>query len=174
MSMRWYAVHILSGSENRAVQALQQRIEANGLQDRFGAVLVPSETTVDPRTKRKLTRRFYPGYMFVQMALDNETWFVVKNTPKVMGFVGGSRTPPPMGEDEVRRITQRMEGIEEVRPVLDFELGEQVRLTDGPYASMNGVVCEIKEAVGKLRVEINIFGRKVSAELGYAQVEKIS
>lgn len=174
--MRWYAVHTLSGSEDKARQALEQRIEMHGLNDRFGRVLVPSETVVDPKTKRKITRRFYPGYMLVEMELDNETWYLVKNTPKVTGFVGGSRNPPPVDDEEVRRITAMLSDDDDAapRPVLDFELGEEVRLTEGSYASMRGTVEEINEQRGKLRVKINIFGRPVSTELGFHQVEKLS
>jgi len=175
MAMRWYAVHTLSGSEDKAMKALEQRISMYGLEDRFGKVLVPSETVVDPKTKRKITRRFYPGYMLVQMELDNETWHLVKNTPKITGFVGNVRNPPPVPEEEVRRITNMLSDEEaEPKPVLDFELGEEVRLTEGPYASMRGAVNEINEARGKLRVVINIFGRPVSTELGFHQVEKLS
>ncbi|MCO4746330.1 MAG: transcription termination/antitermination protein NusG [Proteobacteria bacterium] len=174
--MRWYAVHTLSGSEDKARRGLEQRIELHELGDRFGRVLVPSETVVDPKTKRKVTRRFYPGYMLVQMVLDNETWHLVKNTPRVMGFVGGARNPPPVPDEEVRRITAMLSDDEEAapRPVLDFELGEEVRLTEGSYASMRGTVEEISEQRGKLRVKINIFGRPVSTELGFHQVEKLS
>jgi len=174
MAMRWYAVHTLSGSEDRAMQALQQRIGMHGLTPKFGRLLVPSETVVDPKTKRKTTRRFYPGYMLVEMELDNETWHLVKNTPKVTGFVGGTRNPPPVPEEEVRRITQLLAHEEEPRPVMDFEVGEEVRLTEGSYASMRGRIEEINETRGKLRVVINIFGRPVSTELGFHQVEKIT
>ena len=174
MAMRWYAVHTLSGSEDKAMKALEQRIGMYELQERFGKVLVPSETVVDPKTKRKITRRFYPGYMLVQMELDNETWHLVKNTPKVTGFVGGTRNPPPVPEEEVRRITRMLDDEEEPRPVLDFEVGEEVRLTEGSYASMRGAVQEINQGRGKLRVVINIFGRPVVTELGFHQVEKLS
>jgi transcriptional antiterminator NusG len=172
--MRWYAVHTLSGSEEKAMHALQQRIGQYSLEPRFGRVLVPSEVVVDPKTKRKTVRRFYPGYMLVEMDLDNETWHLVKNTPKVTGFVGGTRNPPPVPEDEVKRITAMLSEEEEPRPVMDFEVGEEVRLTEGSYASMRGRIEEINEARGKLRVVINIFGRPVSTELGFHQVEKLS
>jgi transcriptional antiterminator NusG len=172
--MRWYAVHTLSGSEDKASQALLQRIQMHELEDRFGEVLVPSEVVVDPKTKRKITKRFYPGYMFVEMTLDNETWHLVKNTPKVTGFVGGSRNPPPMPEEEVARITRLLSKEEEPRPVMNFEVGEEVRLTEGRYASMRGTIEEINESRGKLRVIINIFGRPVPTELGFHQVEKLS
>lgn len=174
MAKRWYAVNTLSGSEDKAMKALQQRIEQYGLADRFGRVLVPSETIVDPKTKRKVTRRFYPGYMLVEMDLDNETWHLVRTTPKVTGFVGGSRNPPPVPPEEVEKITQMLSSDEEPRPVMDFEIGEEVRLTEGRYASMRGVVEEINEARGKLRVVINMFGRPVPTELSFHQVEKLS
>jgi transcriptional antiterminator NusG len=175
MAMRWYAVHTLSGSEEKAMKALQQRIEQHALSDRFGRVLVPSETVVDPKSKRKVTRRFYPGYMLVEMELDNETWHLVKNTPKVTGFVGGTRNPPPVPESEVARVTMLSEDHEnEPKPVMDFEVGEEVRLTEGRYASMRGIVEEVNEARGKLRVVINMFGRPVPTELSFHQVEKLS
>jgi transcription termination/antitermination protein NusG len=173
--MRWYAVHTLSGSEEKAKQALQQRIDMYGLTGRFGELLVPSETVIDPKNKRKITRRFYPGYMLVQMDLDNETWHLVKNTPKVTGFVGGTRNPPPVPESEVDRITQMLSDDEEApRPVMNFEVGEEVRLTEGRYASMRGTIQEINDTRGKLRVVINMFGRPVPTELSFHQVEKLS
>lgn len=175
MAMRWYAVNTLSGSEDKAMRALEQRIGMYGLEDRFGTVLVPSEVVVDPKTKRKVTRRFYPGYMLVEMELDNETWHLVKNTPRVTGFVGGTRNPPPVPLNEVERITSMLrDEDEEPRPVLDFEIGEEVRLTEGRYASMRGTVEEINESRGKLRVIINMFGRPVPTELSFYQVEKLS
>lgn len=174
--MRWYAVHTLSGSEEKAMRALQQRVEMNGLEPRFGRLLVPSEVVIDPKTKRKVTKRFYPGYMFVQMDLDNETWHLVKNTPRVTGFVGGSRNPPPVPDAEVERITAMLRDDEEEgpRPVMDFEVGEEVRLTEGQYASMRGKIEEINEGRGKLRVIINMFGRPVPTELSFHQVEKLT
>jgi len=172
--VRWYAVHTLSGSEDKAMKALQQRVEMYKLDDRFGRLLVPSETVVDPKTNRKVTRRFYPGYMLVEMELDNETWHLVKNTPKVTGFVGGTRNPPPVPDSEVARITSMLsDDTDEPRPVLDFEIGEEVRLTEGRYASMRGTVDEINEARGKVRVVINILGRPVPTELSFHQIEKI-
>lgn len=174
MSMQWYAVHTLSGSEERAKRALEQRILQHKLSHKFGQVLVPSETVVDPKTKRKVTRRFYPGYMLVEMDFDNETWHLVKDTPKIMGFVGGLRNPPPVPDEEVRKITRMLSNEEEPRPVVDFEVGEEVCLTEGRYASMRGVIEEINEARGKVRVIITIFGRPVPTELGFHQVEKLA
>lgn len=174
MAMQWYAIHTLSGSEEKALRALEKRIELYGLQERFGKVLVPSETVVDPKTKRTHTRRFYPGYMLVQMDLDNETVHLVKETPKITGFVGNTGTPPPVPEAEVARITSLLSEDEAPRPVVEFEIGEEVRLTDGPYASMRGTVEEINQSRGRLRVVINIFGRPVATELGIHQVEKLT
>lgn len=172
--MRWYAVHTLSGSEEKAVQALKQRMQMHSLSDRFGRILVPSEVVLDPKTKRKQTRRFFPGYILVEMVLDNETFHLVKNTPKITGFVGGARNPPPVPEVEVAKVTRLLAEEEEPKPVVDFELGEEVRLTEGRYASMRGVIDEINEARGKLRVVINMFGRPVPTELSFHQVEKLS
>jgi transcriptional antiterminator NusG len=174
MSMRWYAIHTLSGSEDKAVRALKQRMGMYGLTDRFGRILVPAETVVDPKSKRKQTRRFFPGYVLVEMTLDNETYHLVKNTPRITGFVGGGTNPPPVPESEVEQITRMLSSEEEPRPVLDFELGEEVRLTEGRYASMRGVIDEINESRGKLRVVINMFGRPVPTELAFHQVEKLS
>ncbi len=174
MTMRWYAIHTLSGSEEKAVRTLRQRMEMHGLSDRFARILVPSEVVVDPKTKRKTTRRFFPGYVLVEMELDNETFHLIKNTPNIRGFVGGSRNPPPVPEAEVEKITRLLSNEEEPRPVLDFELGEEVRLTEGRYASMRGVIDEINESRGKLRVVINMFGRPVPTELAFHQVEKLS
>lgn len=178
MAMAWYVVHTYSGYENKAKQALEERINALGFGDRFGEVLVPTEQVVEVKggQKRSVTRKFFPGYILVEMELDNETWHVVKNTPKVTGFVGGNnRTPPPVPEAEVLRITRRMGVDDEARPKpkLNFETGEEVRITDGPFASMNGHVEEVNQARGKLRVKVNIFGRPTSVELDFTQVEKL-
>jgi transcriptional antiterminator NusG len=175
MAKRWYAVHTLSGSEDTAMRALEQRVAMYGLEGRFGRMLVPSEVVIDPKTKRKITRRFYPGYMLCEMELDNETWYLVKNTPKIIGFVGGFCNPPPVADAEVRKITRMLDDEEDApKPIVHFDLGEEVRLTEGPYAAMRGVVDEINEARAKIRVTINIFGRPVSTELGFHQVEKLS
>lgn len=174
MAMLWYAVQTLSGQEDKAMTSLQKRIEMYGLSARFGVLLVPSETVVDPKTKRSQKRRFYPGYMLVQMVLDNETLHLVKETPSIMGFLGNATNPPPVPEADVARITNLIAGEEQPRPVLDFEVGEEVRLIEGSYAAMPGVVEEIHANRGRLKVSINIFGRPVSTELGFHQVEKLS
>ena len=176
--MRWYAVNTLSGSEDKAMRALEQRIEMHGLQDRFGRLLVPSETVIDPKTKRKVTRRFYPGYMLVEMDLDNETWHVVKNTPKVTGFVGGARNPPPVPEHEMRRITSHFsdeeEGEEVAKPLMSFDKDEEVRVLAGAFANMTATVEEVYANRARLKVIVNIFGRPTPLELDFTEVEKLS
>lgn len=174
MSMQWYVVHTLTGSEETAVRGLRQRMEMHGLEDRFGEILVPSETVVDSKTQRKKTQRFFPGYILVEMAFDNETYHLVKNTPRITGFVGNARNPPPVPLHEVERITRKLRNEEEPRPVIDFEVGEEVRLIEGRYASMRGTIDEIDEARGKLRVIVEMFNRPVPTELSFHQVEKLA
>lgn len=177
MAFAWYIVHTFSGFENKAKLALEDAIQRHGLDAKFGEVLVPTETVVEVKDgqKRTNTRKVYPGYMFVQMELDNETMHCVKSTPKVTGFIGGSRTPPPVPEAEIRRITHQMEEEDEgaVRPVVEFERDEEVRIIDGPFASMKGRVDEVNQARGKLRVMVSIFGRTTPVELDFTQVERL-
>ena len=179
MGMAWYVVNTYSGYENKAKAALEERIVANSVSERFGDILVPTEQVVEVRggQKRSVTRKFFPGYILVNMELDNETWHVVRNTPKITGFVGGNnRKPPPVPEAEVARITRRMGIGDETKPTpkLNFERGEELRIIDGPFASMNGHVEDVNQARGKLRVKVNIFGRPTSVELDFTQVEKLS
>lgn len=177
MAMRWYVVHTYSGFESTAKRALEERIVSLGLQERISEVLVPTEQVVEMRggQKRVSTRKFLPGYLLVKMELDDETWHVVKNTPKITGFVGNMRNPPPVPEEEVLRITDRMTEAEgEPKPVMHFERGEEVRVVEGPFATMKGVVEETNPTRGKLRVMVSIFGRPTAVELDYAQVEKVN
>lgn len=177
MAMQWYVVHTFSGHENKAKLALEDAIRRYGVGDRFGDVLVPTEKVVEVKDgqKKTTTRKVYPGYMFVQMEVDNETWHVVTSTPKVTGFIGGSRNPPPIPEMEVRQITQQMtEDEDKPKPVVHFERGEEVRIIDGPFASMKGKVEEVNQTRAKLRVLVSIFGRPTSVELDYTQVERPS
>lgn len=177
MAFAWYIVHTYSGFENKAKLALEDAIRRYGLESRFGEVLVPTETVVEVKDgqKRTTTRKVYPGYMFVQMQLDNETMHCVKSTPKVTGFIGGDRSPPPVPEAEIRRITNQMEEEDEgvARPVVEFERGEEVRIIDGPFATMKGRVDEVNQARGKLRVMVSIFGRTTPVELDFTQVERL-
>jgi len=176
MSMAWYVVHTYSGFENKAKQALEERIKLYGLAPRFGQVLVPTEEVVEVKNgqKKTTTRKFFPGYILVEMEMDNQTWHVVKETPKVTGFVGSGRRPPPMPDEEVRRITNRLGG-EEQKPKLavSFERGDDVRVVDGPLAPVVGKIEEVNAARGRLRVTVTIFGRPTSVELDFTQVEKV-
>ncbi len=177
MAFAWYIVHTYSGFENKAKLALEDAIRRYGLESKFGEVLVPTETVVEVKDgqKRTTTRKVYPGYMFVQMVLDNETMHVVKSTPKVTGFIGGDRAPPPVPEAEIRRITHQSDEDDEavVRPVVEFERDDEVRIIDGPFASMKGRVDEVNTARLKLRVLVSIFGRTTPVELDFTQVERL-
>jgi len=176
MSKAWYVVHTYSGFENKAKLALEERIKLHKLAERFGQVLVPTEEVVEVKNgqKKTTTRKFFPGYILVEMEMDNQTWHCVKETPKVTGFVGPGRNPPAMPEEEVRRITARLGG-EELKPKLavNFERGEDVRVIDGPLAPVVGKVEEVNSARGRLRVTVTIFGRPTSVELDFTQVEKV-
>jgi transcriptional antiterminator NusG len=175
--MAWYVVHTYSGFENKAKNALIERIRTMGREESFGQVLVPEEQTLE-RTKtgktRNVARRFYPGYILVQMELDNETWHIVKDTPKVTGFVGGdSRHPPRVPDEEVRRIMgQMVVGAEKPKPKMDFEKGESVRVVEGPFANFTGIVDEVRADKGKLLVMVSIFGRATPVELDFMHVQK--
>jgi transcriptional antiterminator NusG len=177
MAMAWYVVHTYSGFENKAKLALEERIKLFELGAKFGRVLVPTEEVVEVKNgqKRTTTRKFFPGYILVEMDMDNQSWHVVKETPKVTGFVGAGRNPPPMPEQEVRRIMGQLEG-EETRPklALSFERGEEVRVVEGPLAPVVGKVEEVNVARARVRVIVTIFGRPTSVELDFSQVEKVS
>lgn len=175
MSMRWYGVHTYSGYENKVKANLEERIRALDAEDFFGEVLIPSETVVELKNGERKTssRKFFPGYILVQMELNDETWHVVKDTPKVTGFVGGAKNPPAIPDHEVNKITARMEeGIERPKPKVEFEIGETVRVVDGPFLNFTGVVEDVKPEKGKLKVMVSIFGRVTPVELEFIQVEK--
>jgi len=175
MMKQWYVVHTYSGYEQKAKAALEERIKALGKEDLFGEVLVPAEKVVELVKGRKKTssRMFFPGYIFVNMDLNDDTWHIVKSTPKVTGFVGDATKPEPVPESEVREITDQMaEGAARPKPKVLFETGENVKVVDGPFADFNGTVEEVKADKGKLRVLISIFGRATPVELDFVQVEK--
>jgi transcriptional antiterminator NusG len=176
MAKRWYVVHAYSGFENHVKRSLEERIKHAGMEDRFGEILVPTEEVVEMRAgqKRKSDRKFFPGYVLVQMELDDETWHLVKEVPKVMGFVGGtSDRPAPISDREAQRILDRVqEGVEKPKPKVLFEPGEIVRVTEGPFADFNGVVEEVNYEKNRLRVAVLIFGRSTPVELEFGQVEK--
>ena len=173
---RWYVVHAYSGFEKFVMQALQERIRVDGLEDRFGEILVPTEEVVELRggQKRKSERKFFPGYVLVEMAMDEQTWHLVRSIPKVLGFIGGtSDKPAPISPKEAETILQRMQdSSEKPKPKVLFEVGEVVRVTDGPFADFNGVVEEVNYEKSRLRVAVLIFGRSTPVELQFDQVEK--
>ena len=176
MALRWYIVHAYSNFEHRVKAALEERIERMGLQNKFGEILVPTEEVVEMREgqKRRSERKFFPGYVLVQMEMDDETWHLVKEVPKVLGFIGGSSDrPAPITEKEADQILQRVqEGVDKPRPKVLFEPGEVVRVTDGPFNDFNGVVEEVNYEKSRLRVAVLIFGRSTPVELEFGQVEK--
>lgn len=176
MTMRWYVVHAYSGFENHVVRSLKDRIARSSLQDKFGEILVPTEEVIEMRAgqKRKSDRKFFPGYVLVQMEMNDDTWHLVKEVPKVMGFVGGSSDKPaPITDREAEKILQRVQdGVEKPRPKVLFEAGEVVRVTEGPFADFNGVVEEVNYEKNRLRVAVLIFGRSTPVELEFGQVEK--
>jgi len=176
MAMRWYVVHVYSGFENQVVRSMRERIKLHGMEEKFGEILVPTEEVVEMRAgqKRKSDRKFFPGYVLVQMEMDDNTWHLVKDVPKVMGFIGGtSNRPAPISEKEAEKILQRVqEGVEKPRPKVLFEPGEVVRVTEGPFADFNGVVEEVNYEKSRLRVAVLIFGRSTPVELEFGQVEK--
>jgi transcription termination/antitermination protein NusG len=175
MAKEWYVIHTYTGYETKAKQNLEERIRKLAREELFGEILVPTENIVElvKGKKKESKRKFFPGYILVNMELNEETWYIVKNTPKITGFVGGGMTPPPIPESEVKRITQQIaEGSLRPKPKAVFEKGEGVRIIDGPFTSFNGVVEDVKPEKGKLRVSVSIFGRSTPVELDFTQVEK--
>lgn len=175
MSKRWYVVHAYSGYEKKVANALKERIELHNMQDKFGDVLVPTEEVVEMRggQKRRSERKFFPGYVLVEMELGDDTWHLVKETPRVMGFIGGKADKPaPITEAEANTILQRVESGEAPKPKTLFEPGEMVRVVDGPFNDFNGVVEEVNYEKSKLHVAVLIFGRSTPVELDFGQVEK--
>ncbi|WP_018149682.1 transcription termination/antitermination protein NusG [Leeia oryzae] len=177
MAMRWYVVHAYSGFEKSVQRALQEKINRGNLQDKFGQILVPVEEVVEVKGGHKsiTERKFFPGYVLVEMEMSDETWHLVKSTPKVTGFVGGTANrPAPISQREVDDILHQMqEGVEKPKPKILFEVGESVRVTEGPFTDFNGSVEEINYDKSKLRVSVLIFGRATPVELDFAQVEKL-
>ena len=176
MAKRWYVVHVYSGYEQQAVRSLKERIRLSGMDDKFGDILAPTEEVVEMRAgqKRKSDRKFFPGYVLVQMEMDDQTWHLVKEVPKVMGFIGGtSDRPAPISDKEAENIMDRIkEGVEKPRPKVLFEPGEVVRVNEGPFADFNGVVEEVNYEKSRVRVSVLIFGRSTPVELEFGQVEK--
>lgn len=176
MAKRWYVVHAYSGYEKKVAAALKERVELHGMQDLFGEILVPTEEVVEMRggQKRRSERKFFPGYVLVQMELNDDSWHLVKDTPRVMGFIGGKADKPaPITDKEAQSILQRVDdSVEKPKPKTIFEPGEMVRVTDGPFNDFNGVVEEVNYEKNKLQVAVLIFGRSTPVELEFSQVEK--
>jgi len=176
MSMRWYVVHAYSQYENHVMRALKERITRAGLGEKFGDILVPTEEVIEIKdgVKRTTERKFFPGYVLVQMEMDEDTWHLVKSTPKVLGFIGGTPDKPaPISEKEANAILNRVEeAVEKPKPKTLYEPGEAVRVTDGPFADFTGVVEEVNYEKNRLRVAVLIFGRSTPVELEFSQVEK--
>ena len=178
MAMRWYVVQAYSGFEQQVKRSLLDRINRESLNERFGQVLVPTEEVVEMRDgqKRKSDRKFFPGYVLVQMEMDNETWHLVRETQKVLGFIGGtSDKPAPISEKEAQTILQRVQdGVDKPKPKVLYEPGEMVRVNDGPFNDFEGMVEEVNYEKNRLRVGVMIFGRTTPVELEFTQVEKAS
>jgi len=174
--MKWYIVHAYSNFEKKVAAAIREQADNAGLGDLFEEILVPTEEVVEVRRGRKVSseRKFFPGYVLVKMDMTDEAYHLIKNTPKVTGFLGSAQKPVPISEEEAQRILQQVqEGVERPKPMVDFEIGEQVRVADGPFASFNGFVEDIDEERARLKVAVSIFGRATPVELEYGQVEKL-
>ncbi|MBM3585386.1 MAG: transcription termination/antitermination protein NusG [Alphaproteobacteria bacterium] len=174
--MRWYIIHCYSGFEKKVAQSIREQAITHGMTDKFEDIVVPTEEVVEMRRGQKVSseRRFFPGYVLVRMDMTDQTWHLVRNTPKVTGFLGGGGRPVPISEIEAQRVIRQVEeGVERPKPSILFEVGETVRVSDGPFTSFNGTVQEIDEERARLKVAVSIFGRATPVELEYTQVEKV-
>ncbi len=175
MDKKWYVINVQTGCENTAKNAIEERIRSHKMEDMFGEILIPAESVVQLVKGQKQTksRKFFPGYIFVQMVLNDKSWHLVRHSSKVSGFVGGKTRPPEIPENEVLRVTQQMvAGAEKPKAKINFALGESVTVVDGPFSNFNGTVEEINEEKGKVKVLVSIFGRPTPVELDFVQVEK--
>lgn len=176
MAMRWYVLHVYSGFENKVAEAINEKARKLKLVDRVGEIMVPTEEVVEVKRGQRVNaeRKFFPGYVLAKLDLSDEVWHMVKDTPKVTGFLGASNKPSPITQREADAlIKQIQEGVDSPRPSIIFDIGEEVKVIDGPFASFNGFVEEVDEEKGKLKVSVSIFGRATPVELEYSQVEKM-
>jgi transcriptional antiterminator NusG len=176
MDKKWYIVHAYSNFERKVADSIREKAQQTGLSDLFDEILVPTEKVVEVRRGRKVDaeRKFFPGYVLVKMHMTDEAYHLIKNTPKVTGFLGADNKPMPISEAEAGRILQQVqEGVDRPKPSISFEVGEQVRVADGPFASFNGLVEEVDDVRARLKVAVSIFGRATPVELEYGQVEKL-
>ena len=176
MAQHWYIVHAYSGFESKVAQSIREQAVAKGMQDLFEEVLVPMEEVIEMRRGRKVSseRKFFPGYVLAKMEMTDDSYHLVKNVPKVTGFLGSGNKPSPITDAEAARILDQVkEGVERPRPLISFEIGEQVRVCDGPFTSFNGLVEDVDEERSKLKISVSIFGRATPVELEYGQVEKL-
>ncbi len=176
MAKRWYVLHVYSGFENKVAEAIQDKARKQGLEDKVEEVMVPTEELVEVRRGQKVNaeRKFFPGYVLAKLDLDDEVWHMIKDTPKVTGFLGAGNKPSPVSEKDAERLMRQIkEGVEHPRPSVQFSVGEEVKVAEGPFASFNGMIEEIDEVKGKLKVSVSIFGRATPVELEFTQVEKV-
>ncbi len=176
MAHRWYVVHVYSGFEKKVAESIREQARQKDMDETFEEILVPTEEVVRMRrgTKVSADRKFFPGYVLIKMDLNDQSWHLVKDTPKVTGFLGGGGKPSPISENEAQRILHQVkEGVDRPKPSITFDIGEQVRVSDGPFTSFNGTVEDIVEEKARLKVAVSIFGRSTPVELEYAQVEKL-